>query len=207
MITGPELSPKLKKWWIWGLVLLAIGSLPIIFRPQPKSNLTAIAQVPEYSLLKEDGSAFGSKELAGKVYVASFVFSRCPTVCPRMLKELQGLQREFQGQGPKVAMVTFTVDPDYDTPAILNQLGKNYQADPELWSFLSSPDREALFKLYNEGFKIGVEKIDPSVDLLLVAHSEKVVLVDQKGRIRGFYSLNPEGHRRLLANARQVLEE
>lgn len=205
MTPGPESTLWYKKWWIWGLVLTVLALLPILSKPAPE--LPIIGQVPAYSLTREDGATFGSEQLKGKVYVASFIFSRCPSVCPRMLQALETFQGSVASLLPDVALVTFTVDPDYDTPSVLRQTAQSYHARPELWAFATSPDKAALLKLYGEGFKVGVTEVGPATDLFAVAHSEKAVLVDQKGQIRGFYALDPQGVALMGTHMAQLIGE
>jgi len=169
------------------------------------AELPPIAVVPEWTLMNESGQPFGSANLKGKVYLANFIFSRCPSVCPKMLKDTALLQHDLKSYGQKVAIATFTVDPDYDQPKILQQVARDHQADPYVWTFLTSEHKDALMKLYRDGFKVGVSTPDPVVDLFDVAHSEKIVLVDQESRIRGFYSYHAEDLAKLKTHVAQLL--
>ena len=171
----------------WVLFLLFGFSYPIyrsLNRELPP-ELPVIAQVPEFELISENGQRFGSKDLKGKVYLANFVFSRCPTVCPKMLGELEKIQKRIRGTGHKVSIVTFTVDPDFDNEKVLFDLARKHKANPYAWTFLTGNDKEAMFKLYRDGFKVGVEQ--NAKDLMEIAHTEKIVLVDDAGGIRGYY--------------------
>lgn len=182
----------------WILFLLYGFSYPI-YRSMNRTlppELPVIAQVPEYELISENGQRFGSKELAGRVYLANFIFSRCPTICPKMLKELEVVQKRIRGTDRKVGIVTFTVDPEYDNERVLFDLARKHNASPYNWTFLTGSDPEAMFKLYRDGFKVGVEH-NPK-DLFDIAHSEKIVLVDGKGQIRGYYSFEENDINKLM---------
>lgn len=182
----------------WVLFLLFGFSYPIyrsLNRTLPP-ELPIIAEVPEYELISENGQRFGSKELGGRVYLANFIFSRCPTICPKMLGDLQKVQKRIKGTGQKVAVVTFTVDPEHDNEKVLFDLARKYDANPFVWTFLTGTDKDALFKLYRDGFKVGVEQ-NPQ-DLFDIAHSEKIVLVDQSNRVRGFYSFEENSINQLM---------
>lgn len=159
-------------------------------------DLPIIAIVPEYELVSENGQRFGSKDLKGKVYLANFIFSRCPSVCPKMLGELEKIQKRIRGTGTKVAIATFTVDPDFDNEKVLFNLARKHHANPFTWTFLTGSDKEAMFKLYRDGFKVGVES-NPK-NLMDIAHSEKIVLVDGEGRIRGYYSFETNDINKLM---------
>ncbi len=182
----------------WVLFILFGFSYPIwksLNRTLPP-DLPIIAKVPEFQLISENGQRFGSRELKGRVYLANFVFSRCPSICPKMLGDLEKIQKRVRGTGTKVAVVTFTVDPDHDNERVLYDLARKHNANPYVWTFLTGPDKEALFKLYRDGFKVGVEQNPKS--LLEIAHSEKIVLVDADSRIRGFYSFDTNDVNKLM---------
>jgi protein SCO1/2 len=159
-------------------------------------ELPIIAQVPEYELISENGQRFGSKSLKGRVYLANFIFARCPSICPKMLSELEKVQKRIRGTGTKVAIVTFTVDPEYDNEKVLFDLARKHHANPFIWTFLTGPNKEDLFKLYRNGLKVGVE--NNSKNLMDIAHTEKIVLVDSLGRIRGYYSFETNSINKLM---------
>lgn len=187
---------RLKTFWVLFLVFgFAYPIYKSLNRTLPP-DLPVIAQVPGYELISENGQRFGSKDLAGRVYLANFVFSRCPSVCPKMLSDLQKIQKRIRGTGKKVAIVTFTVDPEHDNEKVLFDLARKYDANPFTWTFLTGTDKEALFKLYKDGFKVGVEQ-NPQ-DLFDIAHSEKIVLVDRKNRVRGYYSFDTDSVNKLM---------
>lgn len=182
----------------WVLFLLFGFSYPIyrsLNRILPP-ELPVIAEVPEFELISENGQRFGSKDLKGRVYLANFVFARCPSVCPKMLGELEKVQKRIRGTGKKVAIVTFTVDPEHDNENVLFDLARKHHANPHTWTFLTGSDKEAMFKLYRDGFKVGVEQ-NPK-DMFDIAHSEKIVLVDAENRVRGFYAFETNSVNQLM---------
>ena len=182
----------------WVLFILYGFSYPI-YRSMNRTlppELPIIAEVPEFELMSENGQRFGSKDLKGRVYLANFVFARCPTVCPKMLTELESVQKRIKGTGKKVAIVTFTVDPEHDTEKVLFDLARKHHANPYTWTFLTGTDKEAMFKLYRDGFKVGVEQ-NPQ-DMFDIAHSEKIVLVDESNNVRGYYSFETNDINKLM---------
>src|SRR5690606_38430998 len=126
--------------------------------------------------------------LKGRVYLANFIFSRCPTICTKMLGELEKIQKRIRGTGKKVAIVTFTVDPEYDDERVLFDLARKHKASPYTWTFLTGSNKDELFKLYRDGFKVGVEQ-NPK-NMFDIAHSERIVLVDGENQIRGYYAMD-----------------
>jgi protein SCO1/2 len=182
----------------WGFLLLLLG---LSCQPKPPtSELHVIAQVPDWQLRNQDGKDFGSNDLRGKVYLANFVFSRCPSVCPKMLQDTAKIQERLKDQDG-LAILSFTVDPDYDTPEILAKLATHYGANKAVWSFVTHADKDALFALYRDGYKINAAPAQPPRDLYDIAHSEKLVLVDQAGQIRGYYGYEKETIDQLIVDA------
>ena len=153
--------------------------------------------VPQFELVNEQGQPFGSKQLAGKVWIADFIYTTCPGPCPRMSAIMAKLQTDAAGD---FRMVSFTVDPARDTPAAFAAYAKKFNADPNRWTFLTGP-RETLQMLNRHGFKLG--DVDGSLD-----HSTRFVLVDQKMHIRGFYGTSDEdGIAQLKHELNRVLKE
>lgn len=192
------LERMIRHWAFWVFFIVFGFSYPIyrsVNRILPP-ELPIIAKVPEYSLTNENGDKFGSADLKGRIYLANFIFSRCPSVCPKMLRDLEEVQKRVRGTGQKVAIVTFTVDPENDTPRALFDLARKHHANPFVWTFLTDTDKEGLFKLYRDGFKVGVEQ-DPK-NLFDIAHTEKIVLVDQENRVRGYYSFDKNDVNQLM---------
>lgn len=182
----------------WLLFLLFGFSYPIwkaLNRTLP-AELPIIAHVPEFELISENGQRFGSKDLKGKVYLANFIFASCPSVCPKMLGDLEKIQKRIRGTGTKVAIASFTVDPENDNEKVLYDLARKHNANPYIWTFLTGTDKEAMFKLYRDGFKVGVEH-NPK-NLIDIAHSEKIVLVDGENRVRGYYSFETNDVNKLM---------
>jgi protein SCO1/2 len=191
------LSKILINPWFWVLFILFVFSYPIyrsLNRILP-DDLPIINQIPEYRMIDENGSSFGSTDLTGKVYLANFMFTRCPTVCPKMLKSFEKIQKRIRSTGHKVQIVTFSVDPLYDQPQVLFKKAREHHANPHVWHFLTSNNEQDLFKLYQDGFKVPVAKAE---NLMEFAHSEKIVLVDQLNRIRGYYAMDENSINKLM---------
>lgn len=135
--------------------------------------------------MKSSG-AFGAisrEDLFGKVWIADFIFTRCNGPCPILTANMAQLQRDL----PKEAMlVTFTVDPDWDKPEILNQYAESFGADPKRWLFLTG-EKKALYDLVYEGFKLSLLEEPKHPAGFRVTHSTKLALVDKKGMIRNYY--------------------
>jgi len=196
-----QASTALKRWCFLLFALFAVSCQP----KAPVSELYVIAQVPDWQLISQEGKPFSSNDLRGKVYLANFVFSRCPSVCPKMLQDTVKIQERLKNT-KGVAIVTFTVEPSFDTPAVLAKLAADYKADTSVWTFLTHEDGDMLFKLYRDGYKVNVAPAQPAKDLYDIAHSEKVVLVDQLGQIRGYYGFEQEKIDQLLVDVQHLVE-
>ncbi|MCB1022258.1 MAG: SCO family protein [Acidobacteria bacterium] len=155
-------------------------------QPEP---LPEYGQTPAFELTERSGRTVSSSELAGKVWVADFIFTTCAGPCPLMSTHMASLQRALDGRD--VELVSFTVDPERDTPEVLSAYAKRYKADPERWLFLTG-EKQALYDMIKKGFLLAVD--DGSLTQGdtpgpgIVTHSVKFVLVDQQGLIRGYYS-------------------
>ncbi len=193
--------------WFWIFSVLFLFTYPVlrsVVRKLPPPN-PVIGQVPAFSLTNEFGKTFGSKDLKGKSYLASFAFTSCPTTCPALMQNLQKVQKRIRGLGQKVAIVTFTVDPENDKPEVLFQHSRKYKSNPYIWTFLTG-EKEAVRELLVDGFKVPmgeeeefVGKVDNrDVTLFDIAHTTKLVLVDGRGGIRGYYSTDKDGINNLM---------
>ncbi len=148
------------------------------------SALPVFFDVPEFHLTAQDGQPFDSKVLAGRIWVADFIYTTCPGPCPRMTSQMHEVQTAI-GQLPDVKLVSFTVDPARDTPAVLAEYAKAHRATPGRWYFLTGP-APALQTLDRDVFKLG--DLDASLE-----HSTRFVLVDRHSRIRGYYETSEPG--------------
>jgi len=145
-------------------------------RPTP---LPILDSVPAFQLINQSGRPFDSRSLAGHVWVADFIYTTCPGPCPMMSSRMNRLQTATAAT-PDVKLVSFTVDPEHDTPPVLAEYGMHFKADPARWCFLTG-DQATLNDLGLHAFHLN------SVDGSLV-HSTRFALVDRQGRIRGYYS-------------------
>jgi protein SCO1/2 len=179
---------------------------PLLRRvPEPPPVLS---QLPAFSLVGIDGKPFGSQDLRGQVYVASFFFTSCRSICPALMKGVARLQDGFAQRNVRgIRLVSITVDPEYDTPEILGEYAKTLGVDPERWTLLTG-DPEAVRRLVVDGFKTPLVAPPPGgpgpID---IAHTGKLVLVDGSGRIRGYYGTDELGLDEVFNRAQHVLRQ
>jgi protein SCO1/2 len=167
------------------ILILAFAALPACARPLP-----VFGDVPDFALTDQAGRTVAKKDLLGSAWVADFIYTGCATACPALTQRMAELKADAR-------LVSFSVDPEVDTPGRLMVYAERFGADPSSWSFLTGPAEEVR-RTVSEGFKLSAQKVDADV-----FHSEKLVLVDARGRIRGYYDADPRG----LSSVRVALKK
>ena len=137
------------------------------------------SQLPDFALTNQQGQPFGLAELKGKIWVADFIFTHCLTICPPMTLEMARLQSDFVEE--PVYFVSFSVNPERDTPEVLSRYAKRYGADERRWHFLTG-EKERIYQLAKEGFSLAAGH--KGSDIL---HSTRFALVTPDGKIYGHY--------------------
>jgi protein SCO1/2 len=161
--------------------------------------------VPAFGLLNRDGTEVTDRDLLGHPWVANFIFTRCALSCPRMTSQMMRLARLVEKSG-RLKRISFSVDPEYDTPEVLQQYAESWGIDDPDWLFLTG-EAEAMRKLVVEGFRLGLDSspsraVDPREPIV---HSTRFVLVDAGARIRGYYDVfQGDELSRLAADVRAV---
>lgn len=186
---------KEKQIWFLLIVLMAgiisLGSYWVFFKQEMRrSGLPIYDTVPYFTLTERSGKSVSLSDLKGQVWVADFIFTNCADICPMMSMRMKDLQENAAANG--IRLVSFSVDPDRDTPEVLKSYAEQYGAQGERWLFLTGKE-QYIHQLALKGFHLGVEKENP------ILHSNKFVLIDRRGRIRGYYeSGTPEGKSELI---------
>ena len=166
-------------------------------------TVSSYGTVPEFVLLNQDGKNFGSAQLRGKIWIADFIYTTCPGPCPMISSRMSELQKPLEKSD--VHLVSFSVDPEKDTPQVLRGYAEKLQADPARWDFLTGP-KSAIYKLSHDGFKLAVS--DGGNEQGIPVHSTRMVLVDRHGQIRGYYdAAEADAVTKLLADANHLLRE
>ncbi len=177
------------KPWLWLALAGAVFSWTIAWslRTHLPAPLPVLAQVPRFELTDQDGRPFGSRDLEGRTWVASFIFTRCPTVCPRITARMARLQGRARQLAPAFHLVSFSVDPGFDTPERLAAYARAHRASPRMWTFLTGAE-DAVKEAVVSGMKIAMER-EAGADGRSrgVLHGTALVLVDGRGRVRGYY--------------------
>jgi cytochrome oxidase Cu insertion factor (SCO1/SenC/PrrC family) len=148
----------------------------------------------EFVLTDEAGKPFESNSLRGKVWVGSFFFTNCPGSCLRLNQALAAMQEERPASDARY--ISFTCDPDNDTPEALAKYAEHFQADPARWTFLTGPF-DLLHRIANDFFHVGLDK---------ATHSDRAFVVDRRGNVRGGFRLTEPDHVARLKKLIEVVE-
>lgn len=149
-------------------------------------QLDQIHQIPDFELTNQAGELVTGRQLSGKIYVANFFFTICPSVCPKMTNNLHRIQEAF-GDDEEVMIVSHSVMPWIDSAQVLQQYAERNQIDPKKWLLLTG-DKNEIYSLgrtayfADEGFG---KLVTDETDFL---HTENIVLVDAQKHIRGIYN-------------------
>jgi|Laugresu1bdmlbdd_1035124.scaffolds.fasta_scaffold75741_2 protein SCO1/2 len=185
------------------LIGLAYVSLKNTRPAEPSAPLEKLAPVPEFTLNDQTGAPFGSTELKGKIWVANFIFTRCKGPCPLIITRMAELNGKLKKIHDGVKLVSFTVDPQHDTPQVLGTLGQNLAANPADWKFLTG-STEAINNIVVKGLLQPLAKEPDGTP----AHSQRFVIVDREGCIRGFRDgEDPEVVQKLMVDIGELLRE
>jgi protein SCO1/2 len=154
--------------------------------------------LPDFDLIDQRGQRVTRADLTGKVLVVDFIFTTCPTVCPRLTERMAVVQKELASDSD-VRLVSITVDPENDTPEKLAAYGAKYGADPARWYFLDG-EPEHVQKTVLHGFKMAVRRVsEVSID-----HAERFVLVDRTMHVRGVFETDDASIAAIVKRAREL---
>lgn len=182
----------------------------------PSRALPVLATLPEFRLTDQGGRPFGSRELRGKVWLADFMFTRCPSACPRLTAVMKRVRAHERGDHGGLHFVSFTIDPAHDTPPVLLTYARQHRATRS-WSFLTG-SYEDLERTIVRGFKVSTGREEesgptrgeaiPDQRLAEIFHGTHLVLVDRALRVRGYYGSADDGvEERIAEDARHLSAE
>jgi protein SCO1/2 len=203
-------APKSGTAWKVTLLLIPLVTAGVLFwlrqlqvNALSSRSLPSYGTVPSFELVNQDSQPFGSGQLVGKIWIADFIFTSCPGPCPIISTRMSELQKPLVKSD--VHLVSFSVDPEKDTPEVLRVYADKLRKEPFRWDFLTGA-RAAIYSLSRDGFKLGIS--DEGDDNQNPVHSTRFVLVDRHGTIRGYYdALAADGVTKLLADTNHLLRE
>lgn len=160
--------------------------------------------IPDFEFLNQQGEKVTQKDFKGKIYVTDFFFTTCKTICPKMSSNLNKVYQAFK-DSPDVLFLSHTVDPETDSVQVLNDYAAMFKADSKKWVFVTG-EKKKLYDIARNGYRITAMEGDGGPDDFI--HSEKFVLVDKQGRIRGYYDgTDPKQVERLITEIKVLKSE
>jgi protein SCO1/2 len=172
-------------------------------RALAQRRVSSYGTVPHFQLVNQEGQPFDSAQLAGKIWIADFIYTTCPGPCPMISTRMSELQKPLEKTD--VHLISFSVDPEKDTPEVLRGYAEKLHAEPKRWDFLTGP-KSAIYGLSRNGLKLAVS--DGSDEAGIPVHSTRLVLVDRHGEIRGYYeATEADAVTKLLADTSHLLRQ
>lgn len=157
--------------------------------------------IPDFQFTDQLERTVNSSEIKDKIWVVNFFFTSCPTICPKMTRNLQSFH-DFVRDDVDIRILSFTVDPKRDTPARLKSYADSFRVNHDSWLFLTG-EKEDLYRLGNKGFLLSAAVIGADEEDFI--HSENIVLVDQNQQIRGFYNgTDPDCVNQILRDIKKI---
>ncbi|MBI4565669.1 MAG: DUF420 domain-containing protein [Planctomycetes bacterium] len=192
---------------LWAAVNLAmLGTLAAAgwALTHPAAPLPEMFEIGEWSLTERSGRPFGRADLRGQVWIANFIFTNCAGPCPLMTDGMKQVQERLSGEGG-LRFVTFSVDPDRDTPEVLRRFAERWEADPQRWFFVTGRE---VYNLVYDRFHLEARPVPDPTPGSEILHDTRFVLVDRRGRLRGLYEYSTsEALIRLARDARRLARE
>ena len=165
---------------------------------------TLYHRIPDFEFISQDSSKITQKDYEGKIYVADFFFTTCPTICPKMKTQMLRIYEKFK-DNPKVAILSHTIDPRHDTPAVLREFMNNLGIKSKTWQMVTG-DKSKIYEIGQKSYMVSATD-DPSEPGGIV-HSGAFILVDKDRHIRGIYDGTvPEKVDKLMEDMGVLLKE
>lgn len=165
---------------------------------------TIYHQIPNFEFINQDSLEITQKDYEGKIYVADFFFTTCPTICPKMKTQMLRIYEKFK-DNPKVAILSHTIDPRHDTPAVLREFMNNLGIKSKMWQMVTG-DKAKIYEIGQKSYMVSATD-DPSQPGGIV-HSGAFILVDKNRHIRGIYDgTEPEKVDKFMKDMEILLHE
>ncbi|WP_319593005.1 SCO family protein [Bacillus paralicheniformis] len=165
---------------VFGIVLAGILTVLLSSCGTSKIENSLNYDVQSFSFQNQDGKTVSLESLKGQVWVADFIFTNCETICPPMTSHMAELQKQMEEENLQVRIVSFSVDPENDTPEKLKKFAANYPLNFQNWDFLTGYSQGEIEKFALKSFKSIVKKPE---DEDQVIHQSSFYLVDQNGKV------------------------
>jgi len=144
---------------------------------------TIYHQIPDFKFLNQDSAWVSQKDLEGKIYVADFFFTSCPTICPKMKTQMLRIYQRYLNN-PNIQLLSHSIDPTYDQPHVLKAYANRMEVDAKKWNFVTGK-KEDIYKIGQKSYMVSAQE-DPNESGGFV-HSGAFILVDKHRHVRGIY--------------------
>lgn len=204
------LKKIIKNPYVWAF-LIGIASLHIIkhFALLRRQAPEPMVDVPDWNLIDQHGEVFGQKNLLGKVVIADFFFTSCPSICPKLTEAMKELYERFKSEQQDINFVSITVDPETDTPQRLRSFISKHNLDHPNWHFLTGT-RPEVYELVVEKMRIHMgerEELKDTKGAYDIPHLAHIALFDQEGRLRGLFKTDSVELSALVRGAKFLVEK
>ncbi|WP_229216403.1 SCO family protein [Dyadobacter sp. 3J3] len=160
--------------------------------------------IPTFTFTNQYGDTVTEKIVKDKIYVTDFFFTSCPTICPVMKRQMLKVYKEFK-DNPDVMILSHTIDPEHDTPQVLNKFAKDLGVEGKQWQFLTGP-KEKIYEIGQKSYLSAAQEDRTAEGGFL--HSGAFILIDKEKHIRGMYDgTTEEGTQKLIQGIKSLLEE
>jgi len=165
---------------------------------------TVFTTIPSFSFINQDGKTITEKEYEGKVYIADFFFTTCPSICPKMTNTLTLVQEKLKDE-PNFAILSHSIDPEYDQPEILKTYATKNNANTQIWNFVTG-DKDEIYDIC-ENYYMSYAKEDSLAEGGYV-HSGFLILIDKNKFVRAAYDgTRPEVADSIVNDVKFLLQE
>jgi protein SCO1/2 len=189
------------------VILAAFVLLGLLVACRPEEPLPELWPMPSFTLTDQQGHPFPSSDLAGRATLLNFVYTHCPDICPTLSATMAAAQEQLRAEGllgTRVELVSISVDPDRDTPAVLAEYAARFRADPDHWRFLTG-EREAVYDVL-VGFKIGSRELARAyAGQAVIPHSSRFIVVDPSGTVRATLAGDETSAEELVRTVKRTL--
>lgn len=178
------LKVVLISWVLFASCTSEQAPLPIYGEKTILGTDTLYHEIPAFSFTNQFEEIITDEEYDNQIYIADFFFTTCPSICPVMTNSLLKAQEVIKKNNWPVQILSHTVDPETDSVEVLLQYGQNKGADFEMWNFVTG-DKQTIYNIAANYLVVALEDSTQEIEFV---HSDKLVLIDRKNRIRGLYS-------------------
>ena len=162
---------------------------------------TIYHRIPNFKFINQDSVEVTELDYAGKIYVADFFFTSCPTICPKMKTQMLRIYQRYLTNS-NIKFLSHSIDPDYDRPAVLKSYANRLEVDAKKWNFVTGP-KEAIYQIAQKSYMVSAQEDKQEVGGFV--HSGAFILVDAQRHVRGIYDGTKEAEVNKLIEDIEIL--